>query len=79
MGCIGPKGGQFADPIFPASAGGADHVCREELPNDVIYPPSWPEAHGMSVQEQRNRHYQRCMGIMGQPGATLSPSAESAQ
>ena len=70
--CIGPKGGgQFADAIRPQSASDADRVCRDELPNDMIYPTSWPEAHGMSADEQRNQHYQKCMGIMGFPDATL--------
>ena len=69
--CVGPKGGgQFVDAIRPQSASDADRVCRDELPNDMIYPTSWPEAHGMSADEQRNQHYRKCMNTMGQPGAS---------
>jgi hypothetical protein len=74
--CIGPKGGgQFADAIRPQSASDADRVCRDELPNDMMYPTSWPEAHGMPAEEQRNQHYRKCMNTMGQPGASLEPPA----
>jgi hypothetical protein len=82
VGCVGPRGGhyvggEFASAMFPASADTADHVCREELPNDVIYPASWPEAHGMSAEQQRARYYQKCMEIMGQHGASLDKTAPS--
>ena len=74
--CVGPKGGgQFVDAIRPQSASDADRVCRDELPNDMIYPTSWPEAHGMSADEQRNQHYRKSTNTMGQPGAYLEPPA----
>lgn len=75
--CIGPRGRQFEGTMFPASADIADQDCRRELPNDVIWPSSWPEAHGMSADQQRNHYYQKCMEIMGHPGATLQASTPS--
>jgi len=80
MGCIGPRGGhyvggQFADAMIPQSTGDADYVCREELPFDMLYVPSSPLAHGLSPEEQRNRHYHDCMARLGHPDASFVAAA----
>jgi hypothetical protein len=75
-GCIGPRGGHFvggdASVAIFNSQGHADGLCREELPLVTILPD--PLANGLTPEEQRRRHYRKCMTIMGYPDADLEPA-----
>jgi len=41
----------------------------------MLYVPSSPLAHGLSPEEQRNRHYHDCMARLGHPDASFVAAA----
>ena len=80
-GCISSPGGRHSGGAFvgvalPKSQNDADSFCRDDLRTDFIV-PAWSElAHGMTVEQQMQGFYQKCMAIFGYEDAKLDPMPE---